>query len=70
MARQASGIKVTITSQCTWRWALTPVAWTTAAIGNTISAASTPWTDPESTFEMATSQIGHGAWTRSSISLV
>ncbi len=29
-----------------------------------------PWTAPESTFAIATSQIGHGAWTRSSISRV
>lgn len=30
----------------------------------------TPWTAPESTFDIATNQMGHGAWTRSSISRV
>src|SRR5450759_1898481 len=42
----------------------------TAAIGNTITAASTPCTEPDSTLETATSQIGHGACTRPSISRV
>ena len=67
---QASGISVTTTAQCTDRWASTPCAWTTAAIGNTISAAISPWAAPDRTFATATSQIGHGACTRSSISRV
>ncbi len=39
-------------------------------MGSTIAAEISPWTAPDSTFAMATSQIGHGAWTRSSISRV
>ena len=66
----ASGISVSTTSQFTDRCACTPEACTTAAIGNTITAASNPCAAPESTFESATSQIGHGACTRSSISRV
>ena len=42
MARQASGISVSTTGQWTSRCASTPVAWMTAAIGNTISAAEHP----------------------------
>ena len=46
----ASGISVSTIGQWTDRCACTPGAWTTAAIGNTISAASSPCTAPESTF--------------------
>src|ERR1039458_5843241 len=70
IATQASGISVSTTAQWTSRCAWTPGAWTTAAIGNTITAASAPCTAPESTLAIATSQIGHGDWTRSSISRV
>ena len=48
----------------------TPVEWTTAANGNTMSAANTPWVAPENTLAIATSPTGQGAWTRSSISRV
>ena len=57
-------------SQCRVRWAVTPGACTTEAIGSTMIAESTPCAAPDSTLAMATSQIGHGAWTRSSISRV
>jgi hypothetical protein len=70
IAMQASGTNVTIISQCRFRCASTPGACTTEAIGSTMIADSTPWAAPESTFAMATSQMGHGACTRSSISLV
>ena len=53
-------------TRCGW----TPLAWTTAAIGKTMSADRSPWAAPERTFATATSQIGHGACTRSSISRV
>ena len=39
-------------------------------MGRTMAAEIRPCTEPDSTLDMATSQIGHGAWTRSSISLV
>ena len=42
----------------------------TSAIGSTITAETTPWAAPERTFAIATSQIGQGACTRSSISRV
>ena len=45
-------------------------ACTTAAIGNTIAAASIPWIAPNATFSSATSDTGSGASTRSSISFV
>ncbi len=67
---QASGTSVTMISQCSERWAVTPAACTTEAIGSTMAAEIKPWTAPESTLAMATSQIGQGACTRSSISLV
>ena len=70
MATQAIGITVSRIAQVTVKWTCTPSAWTTAAIGNTITAEMTPWTAPESTFAIATSQMGHGACTRSSISRV
>ena len=56
--------------QCSVRWACTPGACTTEAIGSTMIADSTPWAAPDSTLAMATSQIGQGACTRSSISRV
>ena len=40
------------------------------AMGRTMAAEMRPWAPPEITFDIATSQIGHGAWTRSSISWV
>ncbi len=70
MATQASGTNVTISHQCRVRCASTPGACTTAAIGRTMTADSTPWAAPDSTLAMATSQIGQGACTRSSISRV
>ena len=42
IATHASGISVTTIAQCTDRWAATWEAWITAAIGNTIAAASSP----------------------------
>ena len=59
-----------MSSQCKWIWASTPDACTTEAMGSTIAAEMRPCPAPEMTFEMATSQIGHGACTRSSISRV
>src|SRR5580700_5760458 len=70
MATHASGTNVTMIHQCNVRCACTPGAWTTEAIGSTRIADSTPWAAPDSTLAIATSQIGHGAWTRSSISRV
>ena len=70
MARQASGTMVTMMSQCRLIWASTPAAWTTDAMGSTMMAEINPWAPPEMTFEIATSQIGQGACTRSSISRV
>ena len=70
IAMQDSGTKVTMIHQCRSRRVWTPDAWTTAAIGRTIAAEMMPWIIPESTFSKATSQIGHGACTRSSISRV
>ena len=49
-----------------WIW----LACTTAAIGNTIAAASNPCIAPNTTFSTATSDTGSGASTRSSISFV
>ena len=43
---QASGVSVSSTSQCTWRWMWMLLACTTAAIGNTSAAASSPWSAP------------------------
>jgi len=37
-------------------------------MGKTIAAEMRPCTVPDRTFSTATNQIGHGAWTRSSIS--
>lgn len=70
MVTQAGSTTVTITPQCSDRWASTPLAWTTEAMGRTSVAEMGPWTAPDSTLAMATSQIGHGACTRSSISRV
>ena len=70
IATQASGTNVTMIHQCRERWASTPGACTTEAMGSTMIADSTPCAAPDSTFSIATSQIGHGAWTRSSISRV
>lgn len=39
-------------------------------MGSTMTAEISPWADPDSTLAAATSQIGHGACTRSSISRV
>src|SRR5215472_13077074 len=70
IATQASGTNVRITHQCSDRWACTPDACTTAAIGSTMIADSTPWAAPDTTLATATSQMGQGACTRSSISRV
>ena len=70
MARQDSGTRVTMSSQCRLMWASTPAAWTTEAMGRTMAAEMSPCAPPEITLEMATNQMGHGAWTRSSISRV
>ena len=70
IAMHASGTNVTMIHQCSARWACTPGACTTEAIGSTMAADSRPWAAPESTLAMATSQIGQGACTRSSISRV
>ena len=70
MARHDSGTRVTISSQWRLMCASTPAAWITEAIGRTTMAEMSPCAPPESTLEMATSQMGHGAWTRSSISRV
>ena len=64
------GTSVRMRSQCKLICASTPAACTTEAMGRTIAAESKPWAPPEMTLEMATSQIGHGACTRSSISRV
>ncbi len=61
---------MTISHQCSVRWSWTPGACTTDAIGSTMIADRMPCTAPDSTLAIATSQIGQGAWTRSSISLV
>ena len=70
MATQASGTNVRMIHQCRDRCACTPGACTTEAIGSTMMAEITPWAAPDSTLATATSQIGHGACTRSSISRV
>src|ERR1039458_5028797 len=70
IATHASGTNVRMIHQCSDRWAWTPGACTTDAMGSTMMADSTPWAAPESTFAIATSQMGHGASTRSSISRV
>src|SRR5215470_19791452 len=70
MATHASGTNVRMISQCSDRCASTPGACTTEAIGRTMIADRTPCAAPDSTLAMATSQMGHGAWTRSSISRV
>ena len=57
-------------AQCKVRCASTRAACTTAASGSTMRADSSPWHVPDSTLAIATSQMGHGAWTRSSISRV
>ena len=64
------GTSVTMSSQCRLRCASTPAAWTTEAIGKTMAAEISPCAAPEMTLEMATSQIGQGACTLSSISRV
>ena len=70
MQMHESGTSVTIRSQCRLMWASTPAACTTEAIGNTMAAEISPCAPPEITLEIATSQIGQGACTRSSISRV
>ena len=70
MVTQANGTTVTMTHQWRFRWASTPLAWTTEAMGRTSAAEISPCTAPDRTLAMATSQMGHGAWTRSSISRV
>ena len=70
IAMHASGTSVMMIHQCSVMWAVTPAACTTEAIGSTMIAEMTPCTAPDSTLAMATSQIGQGACTRSSISLV
>ena len=70
MATHASGTNVTMIHQCSDRCACTPGACTTEAMGSTMIADSTPWAAPDSTLATATSQMGQGACTRSSISRV
>ena len=70
MQMQDSGTRVRIRPQCRLIWASTPAACTTDAIGKTMAAEMSPCAPPEMTLEMATSQMGQGAWTRSSISRV
>ena len=70
MQTQDRGTSVRISSQCRLICASTPAACTTEAMGRTMAAESRPWAPPEMTLEMATSQIGQGACTRSSISRV
>ena len=70
IAIHASGTKVMMIHQCSEMSAFTPGACTTEAMGSTMIAEMTPCAAPESTLATATSQIGHGAWTRSSISRV
>ncbi len=70
MVTQASGTRVTMIHQWRVRWASTPLAWTTEAMGRTMTAEMRPCTAPDRTLAMATSQMGQGAWTRSSISRV
>ena len=70
IAMHASGTNVRMIRQCSVRWASTPGACTTEAIGSTMAADSTPCAAPDSTLAIATSQMGQGAWTRSSISRV
>ena len=70
MATQARGTMVTMIHQCSERFASTPAACTTEAMGRTMAAEISPCTAPDRTLEMATSQIGQGACTRSSISRV
>jgi hypothetical protein len=65
---QASGASVSRTGQFTCR--CTGLAGTTAAIGNTMSAAIKPWMAPDVTLASATIDTGSGASTRSSISFV
>src|ERR1017187_3781906 len=60
IATQAIGTSVTMIHQCRAMCACTPDAWTTEAIGSTMTADSTPWAAPESTLAMATSQMGQG----------
>ena len=64
------GTSVRMSSQCRLICASTPAAWTTEAMGRTMAAESNPWAPPEITLEMATSQMGQGACTLSSISRV
>ena len=64
------GTSVRMSSQCRLICASTPAAWTTEAMGRTMAAESSPWAPPEITLEMATSQMGQGACTLSSISRV
>src|ERR1700684_2761224 len=70
IAMHASGTSVMMIHQCSEMWAVTPAACTTEAIGSTMAAEMMPCTAPDSTLAMATSQIGQGACTRSSISRV
>ncbi len=60
MVTQASGTRVTMIHQWRLRWASTPLAWTTEAMGSTMMAEIRPCTAPERTLAMATSQMGHG----------
>ena len=64
------GTRVRMSSQWRLICASTPAACTTEAMGRTMAAESSPCAAPEITLEMATSQIGQGAWTLSSISRV
>ena len=70
MATHEMGTRVRINNQCRLMWASTPPACTTEAMGRTMMAEITPCMAPDKTLAMATSQMGHGAWTRSSISRV
>ena len=65
---RANGVRVSRMSQLTWM--CTGVAGTTAAIGNTSNAANRPLSMPAVILPSATSEMGSGASTRSSISFV
>ena len=70
MVTQARGTSVRMIAPVQVEWASTPAAWMTEAMGSTMTAEIKPWMAPERTLAAATSQMGHGAWTRSSISRV
>src|ERR1700722_4805272 len=58
---QDRGTTVTMIHQWKLRWASTPLACTTEAMGRTMMAEIRPWTAPDSTLPMAPNQTGQGA---------